>query len=88
MSRRMSGQAVRKRGEDRHHQVGHHGVVGGDAQFARRLDVAPGDAPLEGDDLLAHAPGQRHHLLAGGRQGIAAAAALEQAGAEHLLDRR
>ena len=38
-------------------------------------------------DLLAHPAGQRHHLLAGRGQGVAGPAALEQAGAEHLLDR-
>ena len=44
--------------------------------------------PLERDDILAHAFGEAHHFLAAWGERIAAAAALEQARAELLLDLR
>src|SRR5205809_1961538 len=44
--------------------------------------------PLERDDVLAHALGEPYHFLAARGERIAAAAALEQARAELLLDLR
>ena len=47
-----------------------------------------GHLALERHDVLAHALGEPHHLLAAGGERIAGAAALEQARAELQLDLR
>jgi hypothetical protein len=68
--------------------VHQHGIVGGDAELARGPQVVAGDLALERHDVLAHALGKPHHLLAAGGERIAGAAALEQARAELTLDLR
>src|SRR5258707_756328 len=45
-----------------------------------------GDLALERDDVLVHALGEPHHLLAAWGERVAAAIALEQARAELVLD--
>ena len=77
---------LKKTGEERRQQVDQQGVVGGDAQFPGRLDLLPGELAGEGGDVVVDAGGELDHLLAGRRRDIAAAMALEQAGAERLLD--
>ncbi len=72
--------------EDRDQQVQEERVGGGDAHLAGRRDLAPGDAPAEGADVLVDARGERRHLLARRRRDIAGLAALEERQAHRLLD--
>ena len=62
------------------------GVVGGDAQLARRRHGLAGELAGEGRDVLLHALGEGRHLLAGGGERIARAMALEELDAETLLE--
>ena len=75
-------------GEDRRQQADRDRIDRGDAQFAGRLGVAPGDPPLEFEDRIGHRVGERDHFFARLGRLIAGARALEQPRADSALDRR
>ncbi len=87
MSRLISGNRFRKTGEGLQGKTGQDRIRRRHPDLATRQKIAAGNLALELDDILRHASGQRHHLLAGTRQRITGAATLEQLRAKIILKR-
>ncbi len=79
---------VLEAGEDRRQQSDQQRVVGGDTQFAGGGQGAAGELAAETCNVVLHALGQRHHLLARCRGRITRAVADEERGARKVLDLR
>ena len=75
-------------GENRRQQADRDRIDRRHPQFAARLGVAAGDAPLELQDRFGHRAGERDHLLARLGRLIAGARAFEQPRPDVVLDRR
>ena len=59
----------------------------GDADQAAQVLVAPEDVPVQREDVVFDARGDLEHLLANRRERVSLGQAIEQAGAEALLER-